>query len=114
MNAETFAHELGHNLSLFHVLCRGDEGGPDPSYPYEGGGSGVWGYDPRDGGSLVPPDQPDFMTCCDPTWVSDYYFANALRNRPRMGRSVPSCVTCPPVRSPKVRPTHAPRSRGST
>ena len=81
LNAETVAHELGHNMSLFHVLCRGDEGGPDPSYPYEDGGSGVWGYDPRDGGSLVPPDRPDFMTYCDPTWVSDYYFSNALRFR---------------------------------
>ena len=34
LNAETFAHELGHNLSLFHVLCSGNEGGPDVSYPY--------------------------------------------------------------------------------
>ena len=81
LEAETFAHELGHNMSLFHVICRGDEGGPDPSYPYEDGESGVWGYDPRDGGSLVPPDRPDFMTYCDPTWVSDYYFSNALRFR---------------------------------
>ena len=81
LDAETFAHELGHNLSLFHVLCSGNEGGPDLSYPYEDGESGVWGYDPRDGGSLVPPDRPDFMSYCDPTWVSDYYFTNALRFR---------------------------------
>ena len=81
LNAETFAHELGHNMSLFHVLCSGDESGPDVSYPYEDGVSGVWGYDPRDGGALVPPDRPDFMTYCDPTWVSDYYFSNALRFR---------------------------------
>ncbi|WP_420616972.1 leucine-rich repeat domain-containing protein [Candidatus Palauibacter sp.] len=81
LNGETVAHELGHNLSLFHVLCRGDEGGPDPSYPYENGESGVWGYDFRDGGSLVPPDRLDFMSYCDPAWVSDYYFSNALRFR---------------------------------
>lgn len=81
LNAETFAHELGHNLSLRHVFCQGNEGGPDLSYPYENGGIGVWGYDPRDGGSLVPPDRPDFMSYCDPTWISDYYFANALRYR---------------------------------
>ena len=81
--AETFAHELGHNMSLRHAECSGNEGGPDPSYPYEGGRIGVWGWDSRDGGSLVDPgsDVRDFMTYCDPTWVSDYYFANALRFR---------------------------------
>ena len=82
LNAETFAHELGHNLSLFHVLCQGDEGGPDLSYPYDGGRVGVWGWDSRDGGSLVDPTtRLDFMTYCDPTWVSDYYFTNMLRYR---------------------------------
>ncbi|MXW66480.1 MAG: hypothetical protein F4Z72_05675 [Gemmatimonadales bacterium] len=83
LNAETFAHELGHNLSLFHAECSGNEGGPDPSYPYESGRIGIWGWDARDGGSLVDPASPvrDFMTYCDPTWVSDYYFTNALRYR---------------------------------
>jgi len=83
INAETFAHELGHNMSLRHAACRGDEGGPDPSFPHEGGQIGVWGWDPRDGGSLVDPTSivRDFMSYCDPTWVSDYYFANALRFR---------------------------------
>ena len=80
IDPETFAHELGHNLSLLHAACSGTELGTDPTYPYDNGRSGVWGYDPRDG-SLVPPDRPDFMTYCDPTWVSDYYFANALRFR---------------------------------
>ncbi|WP_420440481.1 Ig-like domain-containing protein [Candidatus Palauibacter sp.] len=83
LSAETVAHELGHNMSLRHVECRGDEGGPDPSYPYEDGRIGVWGWDSRDGGSLVDPTTTvrDFMTYCDPSWVSDYYFANALRFR---------------------------------
>ena len=77
----TIAHELGHNLNLRHVLCNGNEAGADPTYPYGGGDTGTWGYDPRDGGSLVPPDQPDLMTYCRPAWVSDYYFTNALRFR---------------------------------
>ena len=83
INAETFAHEIGHNMSLQHAECRGDEGNPDVSFPHEGGRIGVWGWDPRDGGSLVDPSSTvfDFMTYCDPTWVSDYYFSNALRFR---------------------------------
>ncbi len=80
LNAETIAHELGHNLSLRHADC-GDPAGADPSFPHDNARSGVWGYDPREGGSLVPPDRADFMSYCDPTWVSDYYFTNALRFR---------------------------------
>ena len=80
INAETFAHELGHNMSLSHADC-GDPAGADPSFPHDNARSGVWGWDPRDDGSLVPPDRADFMSYCDPTWVSDYYFSNALRFR---------------------------------
>ncbi|WP_419859669.1 leucine-rich repeat domain-containing protein [Candidatus Palauibacter sp.] len=83
INAETFAHELGHNMSLRHATCRGDERNQDVSYPHEGGRIGAWGWDPREGGSLVDPSSAvfDFMTYCDPSWVSDYYFSNALRWR---------------------------------
>ena len=83
IDGDTFAHELGHNMSLLHTDCAGNEANSDPSYPYEGGRIGSWGWDPRDGGSLVDPrsDVRDLMTYCDPVWVSDYYFANALRYR---------------------------------
>lgn len=80
LNPETIAHELGHNLSLYHADC-GDPAGPDLSFPHDNARSGVWGWDPREGGSLVPPNRADFMSYCDPTWVSDYYFTNALRFR---------------------------------
>ena len=72
------AHELGHNLNLLHALC-GGAGGPDPSYPYRDGSIGAWGYDFRDGGSLVEPSRPDLMGYCAPRWISDYHFTNALR-----------------------------------
>ncbi|WP_428278629.1 leucine-rich repeat domain-containing protein [Candidatus Palauibacter sp.] len=79
---ETVAHEFGHNMSLRHAECSGTEANADPTYPYDDGRIGSWGWDARDG-SLVDPgsDVRDFMTYCDPTWVSDYYFANALRYR---------------------------------
>lgn len=80
LNAGTIAHELGHNLNLRHADC-GNPVGVDPTYPYSDARTGVWGYDPRDGGSLVPPDRTDHMGYCDPTWVSDYHFTNALRFR---------------------------------
>ena len=76
----TMAHELGHNLNLSHADC-GSPAGVDPTFPYPSGQIGVWGYDPRDGGSLVPPDSDDLMSYCPDEWVSDYYFSNALRFR---------------------------------
>jgi len=77
----TIAHELGHNMSLRHAPC-GGPGGLDPSYPYTDGSIGVWGYDFRDGGSLVQPSRPDVMSYCFPgQWTSDYGFTNALRYR---------------------------------
>ena len=77
----TIAHELGHNMSLAHAPC-GGTGGPDPSFPYPDGSTGAWGYDFRDGGSLVDPRTGrDLMSYCRPFWISDYSFTNALRHR---------------------------------
>ena len=77
----TIAHELGHNMNLQHAPC----GGPDlvdVSYPYPDGSIGSWGYDFRDGGSLVHPSTPDLMSYCGPPdGVSDYHFMKALRYR---------------------------------
>ena len=79
--ARTVAHELGHNMSLFHAPC-GDAGGPDPSFPYPDGSIGASGYDFSDGGRLVAPGEArDLMSYCNPTWISDYSFTNALRYR---------------------------------
>ena len=77
----TIGHEFGHNMSLFHAPC-GGAGDPDPSYPHPDGSTGAWGYDFRDGGSLVHPSTGrDLMSYCSPRWISDYSFTNALRYR---------------------------------
>ena len=76
----TFAHELGHNLSLRHAPC-GGAGGPDPAFPYNGGSTGVWGYNPQTGGVVDPVVYKDLMGYCSPDWISDYSFVKAMNYR---------------------------------
>ena len=78
-NAEVFAHEVGHNMSLDHAPC-GNPALLDPDYPYEDGSIGVHGYDARSG-ELVEPSTPDLMSYCHPQWISDYNFNKALQYR---------------------------------
>lgn len=78
-DSRIIAHELGHNLNLRHAPC-GGAGGTDPSFPEPDGSIGAWGYDFRRG-RLVAPGRHDLMSYCEPPWVSDYYFTNALRFR---------------------------------
>ena len=81
LDSRIIAHELGHNMSLRHAPC-GGAGGTDPSFPELDGSIGAWGYDFRRG-RLVAPGRHDLMSYCEPPWVSDYYFTNALRFRIR-------------------------------
>ena len=74
------AHELGHNLGLRHAPC-GGAGGPDPSFPQVDGSIGGWGYDARGDGALIPPNTPDLMSYCRPTWIGDYGFFRAMTHR---------------------------------
>ena len=76
----TIAHELGHNMSLYHAPC-GGAGGPDPAYPESDGSIGAYGYDFRDGGSVVPKSHRDLMSYCAPTWISYYHFTKAVGHR---------------------------------
>ena len=76
----TIAHELGHNLNLLHAPC-GGAGAPDPSFPSPNASIGAWGYDFRGGGRLIPPSHKDLMAYCQPQWISDYHFTNALLYR---------------------------------
>ena len=80
---DVIAHELGHNLSLYHAPCGGAQG-TDPSFPQRDGSIGSWGFDFRND-SLVPPGTPDLMTYCDPPWVSGYNFTGMLNHRLAQG-----------------------------
>ena len=77
------AHELGHNMSLWHAPCGGARG-PDPRYPYPEGSIGAWGhdlpgeYDLARAGGPVRPRTRDLMSYCGPKWISDYHFEKAL------------------------------------
>jgi hypothetical protein len=70
---ETFVHEIGHTQGRQHIACPGaSSAGPDPSYPHEDGSIGVWGFGVRDFGIRNPSNHKDYMSYCNPTWVSDW------------------------------------------
>jgi len=80
---ETFVHEIGHTQGRSHVACPGAAaGGPDPTYPYEGGEIGVWGFGVRDFQVRSATTHTDYMSYCNPTWVSDWQW-NATYERIR-------------------------------
>ena len=87
-NAETIAHETGHNLDLPHNPCSG-EASPDPDFPYENGSIGTWGYDVSSGATFDPGTYKDLMTYCGPEWVSDFSFNNVLDFRTGAGGGTP-------------------------
>lgn len=78
-SATTYAHELGHNMSLLHAPC-GDPANVDASYPsnYVEGSIGIWGWDIEAEEQRAPGRYKDLMTYCGPEWISDYSFAKAL------------------------------------
>ena len=91
LDAETIAHEIGHNLTLRHAPC-GGAGGPDPHYPYGDGSIGSWGYDFRDG-TLVAPGTSDLMSYCHPQWISEYGFTRAMDYRATAPRQMAAVGT---------------------
>lgn len=71
-SSETIVHEIGHSQGRFHVACNGEEGGPDFSYPHEGGDVGEWGFGVIDFMLRHPTAYKDYMTYCHPTWVGNW------------------------------------------
>ena len=71
-SAETAVHEVGHNHGREHAPC----GVPDPdlAFPHPGASIGTWGYSPSRNELLAPTGYVDFMSYCEPAWISDYTF----------------------------------------
>ncbi|MYA63524.1 MAG: hypothetical protein F4Y21_02500, partial [Gemmatimonadetes bacterium] len=79
--ALTIAHELGHNMSLYHAPCDVSSV-VDQAYPYSDGSTGTWGLDVRSGSDvLVPASWADLMSYCIPAWVGEYHFYRAMNHR---------------------------------
>ncbi len=74
---ETFAHEMGHVLSLRHAPCGGATG-PDPQYPFGDARTGAWGINLATG-QLFAPERKDIMSYCPPDqWVSPFQYRKVL------------------------------------
>jgi hypothetical protein len=71
--ATTMAHEIGHAHGRMHAPC-GGPASPDPRFPYQGGGIGVWGYDILAKTLIAPTKGTDIMGYCQNQWVSDYTY----------------------------------------
>lgn len=72
---DTFVHEIGHTQGRRHIECAGagtQAAGTDPSYPYEGGVIGKWGFGVRDFRLRHPMTNADYMSYCGQTWASDW------------------------------------------
>jgi hypothetical protein len=69
--AGTVVHEVGHNEGLQHVFCPfAQAASPDPSYPYENGLLGTWGFGIISFNLYAPDNHYDYMSYCGPSWVS--------------------------------------------
>lgn len=79
----TPAHELGHAAGRYHTTCLGEEGGPDPNYPYPGGrisqdtsgDDAFFGFD-IDRKLIYSPQTGDLMSYCKPRWTSDWTYTH--------------------------------------
>jgi hypothetical protein len=71
-SAETAVHEVGHNHGREHAPCGVSD--PDFAFPHAGASIGTWGYSPSRNELLDPATTVDFMSYCDPAWVSDYTY----------------------------------------
>jgi hypothetical protein len=83
-SVEVAVHEIGHTHGFPHAPC-GVSG--DPDFPHAGAGIGVWGYRPSKKKLLDPDKYVDFMSYCDPQWISDYTFRGIFKRAKAVDQS---------------------------
>jgi hypothetical protein len=77
--AGTVVHEVGHNEGLAHVFCPfAQAASPDPSYPYENGLLGTWGFGILSFNLYAPDNHYDYMSYCGPSWVSRWSWSKTF------------------------------------
>jgi hypothetical protein len=70
---DTYVHETGHNQGRAHSPCHPQvDRNPDDTYPYENGSIGAWGWNINSGSFYSPNSFVDYMSYCNPVWVSDW------------------------------------------
>lgn len=70
---DTALHEIGHAMGRTHAPC-GNPDGVDRGFPYSGASIGSWGYDFGAKQLREPSKFKDFLSYCEPQWVSDYTY----------------------------------------
>jgi hypothetical protein len=86
----TVAHEWGHNFGRRHVACGGPSN-PDGFYPHDPEKSiGAHGYDLSHGQLRKATEFREFMSYCQPLWISDYTYKAVLQARQNYFGSPPT------------------------
>lgn len=71
--AGVVVHEVGHNEGMQHVYCPfASAASPDPTYPYQNGLLGQWGFGIVSFQLHSPENTYDYMSYCGPSWVSTW------------------------------------------
>lgn len=92
--AQIAAHEIGHNLGMWHAPC-GNPSGVDPAFPYLDGSIGTFGLDVQTGTVYTPDANRDLMSYCTPKWISDYTYNKLYQNQSRYGASQQLALSAP-------------------
>jgi len=70
---QILAHEVGHNLKLFHAPCQSNQPkGVDPDWPYADGLIQEVGFDAT--GRTRAANSADIMSYCPDRWISPYHW----------------------------------------
>jgi hypothetical protein len=85
-------------MGRLHAPC-GRPANIDDEYPYDSGRIGVWGWDPLTKELLDPEERVfDFMSYCQPVWVSDYTFQGLWQAADAVARTKrPDPTVTPPA-----------------